>query len=177
MKKKQRNLIIALVIIAFIAGIIVLNLQGFSGTSSSSKAIDFELPIIDANGLTGSSAKLSDYKGKVILLEFAVEWCPHCRNMVSVIKQINQDFQSKGVVVITVMLSANTDVARTALFIRTYNTNWLHVYDINGEVMNKYGVTATPTYFIIDKNFNIVDRFQGENSYDYIASKLLKYLS
>lgn len=177
MKKKQRNLIIALVIIAFIAGIIVLNLQGFSGSSSSSKAIDFELPIIDANGLTGSSAKLSDYKGKVILLEFAVEWCPHCRNMVSIIKQINQDFQSKGVVVITVMLSANTDVARTALFIRTYNTNWLHVYDINGEVMNKYGVTATPTYFIIDKNFNIVDRFQGENSYDYIASKLLKYLS
>jgi thiol-disulfide isomerase/thioredoxin len=176
-KKKQRNLIIALVIIAFIAGIIVLNLQGFSGSSSSSKAIDFELPIIDANGLTGSSAKLSDYKGKVILLEFAVEWCPHCRNMVSIIKQINQDFQSKGVVVITVMLSANTDVARTALFIRTYNTNWLHVYDINGEVMNKYGVTATPTYFIIDKNFNIVDRFQGENSYDYIASKLLKYLS
>lgn len=175
MKKSTRNLTIAIIAIAFIAGIIALSI---GRQSSFTPAMDFTLPVIDQNGLTGSYAKLSDFKGKVILLEFAVEWCPHCRNMAPIIKQIYENFNNKGLVVITVMLSTRgADVVKTANFIKQYQSNWLHLYDIEGKVQQLYNIQGTPTYFIIDKKFNIVDRLEGEQSYNELANKINQYLS
>jgi len=174
-KKKQRNIIIASVVILFVAGVLLLTLQGQIG--SEGKASDLQLPVINANGLTGTTAKLSDYKGNIIFLEFAVEWCPHCQKMASTIEQLYKNYQSKGVVFITIMLSVNTDVTKTAQFIRQYNVTWLALYDINGEAIKAYNIRYTPTYVIIDRNFNISYRIEGETSYDNLANQLSKLLS
>ncbi len=173
MKKSHLKLLALTVFVAFIASILLLSL---SQSSTPSQAQDFELPVIDSSGLTGSYIKLSDFKGKVILLEFAVEWCPHCQNMADVIAQINENFKNKGVVVITVMLNVNTDLNRTVNFLKTYKSNWLHLYDTRS-AYKLYDVRGTPTYFIIDKNFKIVERIEGEVSYSELASKLQKYTS
>ncbi|HLI46770.1 MAG TPA: TlpA disulfide reductase family protein [Geobacterales bacterium] len=174
MKRSQRNVIIASVVLIFIAGILLLTLQGQQ--SSGGQAIDLQLPVINANGLTGSTARLSDFKGNVIFLEFAVEWCPHCRNMVGTISQLYNNFHNKGVVFITIMLSANTDINKTAQFIKQYGITWLSLYDINGEAQTKYNIQYTPTFIIIDKNFNISYKTEGETSYDTLANQLSKLL-
>ncbi len=173
MKKRNLYLLALTVFIIFVAGILLLSL---SRSVVPSQAQDFELPVITSDGLTGSYIKLSDFKGKVILLEFAVEWCPHCQSMTDVIAQINENFKNKGVVVITVMLNVNTDLNRTVNFLKIYKSNWLHVYDTSS-VYELYKVRGTPTYFIIDKNFKIVERIEGEVSYSELANRLQKYLS
>jgi thiol-disulfide isomerase/thioredoxin len=166
MRKKDKQLII-------IISIISLAITSQILTQSS---IDFELPVIDKNGLQQRIVKLSDYKGHVILLEFAVEWCSHCANMVPVLKQIYDEFSKKGVVLITVMINYNTNLSKTIEFLKKHDPPWLHLFDANLKVTNKYNVQATPTFVIIDKSFKIVEKFSGEYTYIQLKNKLESYL-
>jgi cytochrome c biogenesis protein CcmG/thiol:disulfide interchange protein DsbE len=171
MRKKDKQLIIIISIIFLI--IISLAIASQILTQSS---IDFELPVIDKNGLQQRTVKLSDYKGHVILLEFAVEWCPHCANMVPVLKQIYDEFSKKGVVLITVMINYNTNLEKTIEFLKKHDPPWLHLFDVNLKVTNKYNIQATPTFVIIDKSFKIVEKFSGEYTYIQLKNKLERYL-
>jgi cytochrome c biogenesis protein CcmG/thiol:disulfide interchange protein DsbE len=171
MRKKDKQLIIIISIIFLV--IISLAITSQILTQSS---IDFELPVIDKNGLQQRTVKLSDYKGHVILLEFAVEWCPHCANMVPVLKQIYDEFSKKGVVLITVMINYNTNLEKTIEFLKKHDPPWLHLFDVNLKVTNKYNIQATPTFVIIDKSFKIVEKFSGEYTYIQLKNKLERYL-
>jgi len=171
MRKKDKQLIIIISIIFLV--IISLAIASQILTQSS---IDFELPVIDKNGLQQRTVKLSDYKGHVILLEFAVEWCPHCANMVPVLKQVYDEFSKKGVVLITVMINYNTNLEKTIEFLKKHDPPWLHLFDANLKVTNKYNVQATPTFVIIDKSFKIVEKFSGEYTYIQLKNKLESYL-
>ena len=171
MRKKDKQLIIIISIIFLV--IISLAIASQILTQSS---IDFELPVIDKNGLQQRTVKLSDYKGHVILLEFAVEWCPHCANMVPVLKQVYDEFSKKGVVLITVMINYNTNLEKTIEFLKKHDPPWLHLFDANLKVTNKYNVQAIPTFVIIDKSFKIVEKFSGEYTYIQLKNKLERYL-
>ena len=60
-----------------------------------------------------------------------------------------------------------------AQFIGTYGSTWTYVYDSSGTVMNtEYGVTATPTFFIIGKSGVVFTTFQGETPEDTITTDI-----
>jgi cytochrome c-type biogenesis protein len=142
-------------------------------TSSKTGAPDFTLPTVDANGLTGQRASLSSFRGKVVLLEFMEPWCPHCQNMAPVLENLYKQFGSQNVVFISVAgpIQGATS-GDTARFIQTYGSSWTYLYDSSGTTMSAYGVTATPTFFIIGKDGSILTTLQGEQSYDTLANAL-----
>jgi Peroxiredoxin len=154
MKKKNKILIVifSLVFLSIIS-LAIINQNLISQSSSQQELIDFELPVIDKNGLQKRTFKLSEYKGYVILLEFAVEWCPHCENMVPVLKQIYNNFNQKGVMLVTVMLNSQTTLERTVEFIKKHDIPWLNLFDANLNVAMKYEIKYTPTFVIVDRNF------------------------
>jgi cytochrome c-type biogenesis protein len=142
-------------------------------TSNQSGAPDFTLPVVDANGLTGQSVSLSSFRGKVVLLEFMEPWCPHCQNMAPVLDSLYKQFGSQNVVFISVAGPwQGATSGDTATFIHDYNSNWTYLYDSSGTIMSTYGVTATPTFFIIGKDGSIITTLQGEQTYDTLASIL-----
>jgi thiol-disulfide isomerase/thioredoxin len=150
-------------------------------TTSSSGAPDFTLPAVGPNGLTGQTVSLSSFRGKVVLLEFMVPWCPHCQDMAPVLEKLYQQYGSQNVVFLSVSgawpqqaggppASAND----AAQFIRVYGGSWTFVYDSSNSVFNKYGVTATPTFFIIDKNGMVANTYQGEVAENTLAADLTR---
>jgi len=142
-------------------------------TSSQSGAPDFTLPVVDANGLTGQQVSLSSFRGKVVLLEFMEPWCPHCQNMAPALESLYKQFGSQNVVFISVAgpwQGATSD--DTAKFVHDYGSSWTYVYDSSGSTMSMYGVTGTPTFFVIGKDGSIVTTLQGELTYDTLASVL-----
>jgi cytochrome oxidase Cu insertion factor (SCO1/SenC/PrrC family) len=65
----------------------------------------------------------------------------------------------------------------TAKFKTDYGSSWTYLYDSSGTVMSMYGITGTPTFFIIGKDGSILRTYQGVQSYNTLASDLSGFSS
>ena len=133
------------------------------------KFIDFEM--IDLNG---KSQKLSDLKGKIILLDFWASWCAPCRKENPNLVKTYKRFKSKGFEIFAVSLDENKENWLKA--IENDNLNWFHVNDLKGNG-NKasliYGVEGIPDSFLIDQNGIIIARdLRGEELIKKLAELL-----
>jgi thiol-disulfide isomerase/thioredoxin len=188
-KRKEKGvssgeIIVGLVILVIaIWGVYSLTQPGSqtTTTSSLSGAPDFSLPVVGPNGLTGKTISLSSFRGKVVLLEFMVPWCPHCQDMAPVLETLYRQYGSQNVVFLTVSGAwaeqaggPPASASDAAQFVRVYGTSWTFVYDSSNSVFNKYGVTATPTFFIIDKNGMVANTYQGEVAENTLAADLTR---
>jgi cytochrome c-type biogenesis protein len=141
--------------------------------SQSAMAPDFTLPAVGPNGLSGQTVTLSSFRGKVVLLEFMEPWCVHCQNMASVLDSLYAKYTSGNVVFISVAGPWNGATANDAAnFIHNYGTSWTYAYDSSGTVFNSYGVSSTPTFFIIGKDGGIASTFSGEQTVDTMSSAI-----
>jgi peroxiredoxin len=115
---------------------------------------DFEMP--DPNG---KSKKLSDLKGKTILLEFWASWCGPCRQENPNLVKTYQKFKPKGFEVFAVSLDQEKESWLQA--IEKDSLNWENVSDLKGddnEASLIYGINGTPDNFLIDQNGVIIGR-------------------
>ena len=144
-------------------------------TSQAGGALDFTLPIVDQDGLTGQSISLPSFHGKVVLLEFMVPWCPHCQKMAPDLERLYQQFD-QNVAFLSVSGAWNGATASDAAqFIRAYSVTWTFVYDSSNSIFVMYGVDQTPTFFLIGKNGQIAVKYPpGEVAYDVLAADITR---
>ncbi len=111
----------------------------------------------------GGSASLSRLKGKVVVLMFAAEWCPHCRREIPALSSAWKDMglETDDVIGIVMMVSSHEDKAVNFFKVANPPSNWKLVTDAN-YVAEKYGVSGVPTTIIIDKNGTVADVQVGE---------------
>ena len=118
-------------------------------------APDFELPKLD-----GTPVKLSDMKGKIVILDFWATWCPPCRQMIPELKKIHNEYKNKGVEILAVSLDEGGTQAVQS-FVESANIDYPVLLG-SREVSKKFGqVNAIPTSFIIDREGNIRDKHIG----------------
>ena len=125
-----------------------------------SPAIDFTL--VDQYG---NEHTLSDYKGKVVFLNFWATWCPPCQKEMPDIEAMYQEYNQNQEDVIFLGVAnpkseknPNTrEVEKEGVieFLEENNLTFPVVFDETGEIFSQYGITALPTTFMIDKNGNI----------------------
>jgi peroxiredoxin len=166
-RKKKRSpveILGLLVIVAFVAGLVWLAFstpanpgKTTSQTTTSithSFAPDFVLTDVD-----GKSFKLSDYRGKVVVLEFMQTTCEYCQAQEPRMKELRSSFPGD---VVMAMISINP--GDTEQILRQYRdqnlVGWIAMRDTSG-VSGTYNVTGTPTIFIIDKNGDIAFQHVG----------------
>ncbi len=124
------------------------------------KAPDFTLTqVVDDKSIT-----LSDYSGKVVLLDFWATWCPPCKVSIPKINNLYTKYKDKGFQVISVSVDriANfKDQDKLKKFIKQFSMNYPVVY-VTREVRAKYGgIPSIPTVFILDKEGNVVSIYKG----------------
>jgi thiol-disulfide isomerase/thioredoxin len=146
-----------------------------SSPTTTSGTPDFTLPVVGPNGLTGQKISLSSFHGKVVFLEFMVPWCSHCQDMAPALEKLYQQYGPQNVVFLSVSGSWSGATADDAAkFIRNYHSTWTYVYDSSGTTFNAWGVTATPSFFIIAKNGQVAKSYQGETTVETIAADLTR---
>jgi cytochrome c biogenesis protein CcmG/thiol:disulfide interchange protein DsbE len=121
---------------------------------SNNPALDFKLKLTD-----GKEIKLSDKRGKIVIIDFWATWCPPCRRSIPDLIDIQNKYENK-VVIIGISLDRDTkpDVVP---FIKEYGINYPVAYGTT-EVVEAFGdIEAIPTSFIIDKSGRIVDKQIG----------------
>jgi thiol-disulfide isomerase/thioredoxin len=140
-------------------------------TSDTKKAADFSLKTLE-----GKEVKLSDYKGKVVIIDFWATWCPPCRKGIPDLVELQKEFKDK-LVVIGISLDQQNTINDLAPFMKQYAINYPVVLG-NEKVVRDYGnIQAIPTSFIIDQAGNIVDTHVGlvpKSTYTNKINQLLK---
>lgn len=112
----------------------------------------------------GENIKLSDFKGKVVLLEFWGSWCGPCREGNPELVKIYNEFQQKGFEILGV--AAETDKEQWLKAIETDKLPWANVTDFNSDKNQAaliYGIYQYPSNFLIDRNGIIIAKdLRGE---------------
>ena len=123
---------------------------------------------------TNSNIKLSDYKGKVVIVDFWATWCPPCRRGIPDLVEIQKEYGSD---VVVIGISMDTDTKGDVVpFIQKMGINYPIAYADAGVVQLYGGVESIPTSFVIDKNGNIVDNHIGlvpKSEFTTLLNKLL----
>jgi thiol-disulfide isomerase/thioredoxin len=130
------------------------NAANNTSNSSSELAPDFVL-----TDTQGNQVKLSDYRGKVVILDFWATWCPPCRKGIPDLIDLKKTYKDRLAII---GISLDTDSKNDVVpFMKEYGINYKVVYGDN-DVVQKYGnIQAIPTSFIIDQKGNIVTSFVG----------------
>lgn len=119
--------------------------------SAGQPAIDFE--VVDQEG---KKVKLSDYKGKVVFLDFWASWCGPCIAEMPHAKKVKEHFKDNKDVVF-LYLSIDDSEGNWKSAIEKHGIQGVHTWQgagWQGSVSTSYGVTGIPAYFLIDKKGN-----------------------
>ncbi|HEY4334561.1 MAG TPA: TlpA disulfide reductase family protein, partial [Puia sp.] len=115
----------------------------------------------------GRSVKLSDYKGKYVLLDFWGSWCGACRASHPHLKEVNAKYAPKGLVIIGISEERTSDKAAWLKAIKEDGLPWTQIMNDEGkaqsDVVKLYGVQAFPTKILIGPDGKIIMRMEGTN--------------
>ena len=104
---------------------------------------------VAAQDLEGKTVHLSDYKGKVIVLDFWATWCIFCRKMIPEEREMVKRLKDKPFVLISV--SADEKKHTVTDFLAKENMPWVHWWvGAESEFMNAWNIRGYPTLFVID---------------------------
>jgi peroxiredoxin len=145
----------------FAADIAVADIRavGLQPVKEGTKILDFEL-----EDLEGAKRKLSDYKGKVVFLNFWATWCPPCRAEMPSMQALYDRFKDQGLEILAVDLREGPDLVRT--FMKEHELDFPVLLDRSGQVGGTYGVRSIPTTYLIDRDGTILAGRIGAQEWD-----------
>ena len=116
-----------------------------------------KLPDFSAVAFDGTPVSFSDYRGKMVLLNFCAKWCGFCAPEMPHIKEAYEQYHKDGFDVIGVSLDENEAELRE--FIEEHNIPWLQIFDGKGwesELARYFGINSVPSQWLIDRDGKII---------------------
>lgn len=124
-------------------------------TEVNRPAPDFQLQTLD-----GATVNLSDYRGKIVLLNFWGTWCEPCKAETPALQDAYEQLEDQGVVILGVNLLKDEPVWGQTIddvrqFATLYGVSYPIVLDEDGSVAQAYAISPIPTSYMIDAQGNM----------------------
>jgi len=134
------------------------------------KAPNFQL-----KDLSGKSVSLSDFAGKMVILDFWATWCPPCRAEMPDFIKLYNEFRQRGLVIVGIAADQGGQQV-VEQFVKENQVNYpILMYDM--KVISDYGgISGIPTTFIINKKGEIVSQFVGYRDENVFRQEIQRWL-
>ncbi len=107
----------------------------------------------------GRRVQLSEFRGRIVVLNFWASWCPPCRVEAPVLQRAAQRLESSGVAVLGIDVWDDLDAARA--FLADHGITYANAVDETRLIPVEYGVTGLPETYVIDRHGVLVRRWIG----------------
>lgn len=166
---------LALLVVALLIGFAIVPRAFHQSALTGKDAPDFSLDVVaSAKGDTTKQVKLSDLRGKPVLLDFWATWCGPCNQEAPIVNRIAKRYADKGLVVVGVNTSDHDGNA--AEWARGRDLAYPLVFDSNDETARVYGVSSLPTLVLVSKSGKVIELHPGmadESSIDSLVKEAL----
>lgn len=175
--KRHFHLVFAVVLVlAVVAGFAAVEMYLSHGKSVNKENSDLGKPLPDAVFYDAADQKieLSAFKGKVVLVNLWATWCPPCVVELPALDNLQARLKDKDFKVVAIALDRSS-ITTVESFLRGRDITHLTPYwDKERQVPMKWRYDGLPTSFLLDKEGNVVQRFDGPYTWDKgdIADKI-----
>ncbi len=125
-----------------------------TASAMSKPVYDFKLQDFD-----GSTVQLSDFKGKVVLLDFWASWCAPCKRAFPYLVSLNKKYGDDDFLLVGVNVDRKVDLPKFKKLLDYFKVDYLNVVGTNIGV--RYGVSALPTTILLNPAMEEEARFIG----------------
>ena len=179
----MKSITITAAILAMVACALYVHAQGAGGASLGATAPPFSLQDQD-----GKMVSLSDFSGKIVVLEWVNPQCPFVQRHYAAKTMITlaNSYASKGVAWIAINSTNSADNAENKSWVSQNSLTYPILNDSTGQVGKAYGSKSTPDMFIIDQSGKLVyegaidndpDGDKGSDRINYVAKALDEILA
>ncbi len=123
----------------------------------------------------GKTVDLSQFRGKVALIQYWATWCEPCKSDLAQIRELQAKYGKEGFVVISVSLDSHKN--ELISFLRSNALPWYHIYEDGGldsRLANELGILTLPTMLLIDKQGKVANRNANVAGLDREIKELLR---
>ena len=125
----------------------------------------FPAPDFTLKGEDGTTYRLSDYRGQVVVLNFWATWCPPCRYEMPSLERAWQKVKGKGVMILAVDMGESEETIWE--FTGVYSVSFPIPLDRDGEITKKYPVIGLPTTFVVNPKGMVTHRTVGTREWEH----------
>lgn len=134
----------------------------------------YKAPNIRFSNAQGNILNLTDYQGKVVLVNFWSTWCIPCVEEMPALEKLTKSMEGRDVVVLPLSIDFKGAPA-VQKFYKEHGLTGLPVYlDRKGRGFNDYKLKALPTSLIIDRHGNVTAKILGAVEWD--SAEVREYL-
>ena len=126
-----------------------------------------EAPAFTLQDMDGEAHALSDYRGKVVMINFWATWCPPCRREIPSMEAVYQDLGDAGFVVLAINEWETADHVFPYIGQLDVFPSFPILFDREGAVADAYGIKGLPTTVLVDRKGNIVYRAVGGRDFNH----------
>jgi cytochrome c biogenesis protein CcmG, thiol:disulfide interchange protein DsbE len=120
--------------------------------------------------LTGDKVSLTDYRGKVVMLNFWATWCPPCRAEMPLIESTYEQYGKRGFIVLAVNNAERAD--QVASFASQYKLTFPVLLDYTADIQQQFAIKGYPTSLFLDAQGKVYATHQGMVN----AAQLVSYI-
>ncbi len=155
----------ALGVLVLSFGVVWLQSSKYEPLVVGKSAPDFSLPNLDDKPI-----KLSDYRGKVVFLNFWATWCKPCREEMPSMEVMHKTLEKDGLVVLAVSIDRVTTKKDIPPFIKSMNLTFPVLVDSWGQTDKRYKLMGVPETYIIDQQGVLREKVIGPRDWTRMDS-------
>ena len=159
--------------LSLLALVLLVGCEDIFKTSSPAPQSGGEAPAFTLPTLRGESVSLSEYRGKLVLINFWATWCPPCVEEMPSMEKLYKKMKGKPFEILAVSTIESESAVKE--FVKKNGFSFSILLDKDGSVAEKYGVFSLPETYILDRDGKVVENIKGPFQWD--TEKAIEYFN